>query len=258
MADEMIFIPRYLAKQQPPSDIRTILQAVRFVALVPFLEDWQAFHDTNDVWSTSEEFLELRAGDWEEHAILLHNYFLWIDDHLKHGNRYRNYLVLGTAVPEGETVYVLREDTQPSPHEYVFWNASTGQGYASTDPDSPLKDVGMLVTMQGSEYPQMWANVSEMSSPLMLDFDVDNDAKVWRPFFSKGGGFRPEQVREFSSVQELSLRYRPTPALFVRQLEDMLRDMIKQQVRQWRQSIKAMRTMRTHFLQHAKSRKYHS
>jgi hypothetical protein len=254
MGDEMIFLPRYLAKQQPPADIRTIQQAVRFVALVPFLEDWQAFHDTDDVWSTSAEFLELRAGDWEEHAILLHNYFIWLDEHLGHGSRFRNYLVLGTGVPEGETVYVLREDTRPSPHEYVFWNASTGQGYASTDPDCPLKDVGMLVTMNG-EYPQMWANISGNTSPLMLDFDVDTNAKDWKPFFGKSGGFRPEQVRDLSTVQELNLRYKTTPALFVRQLEDMLRDMIKQQVRQWRQSIKAMRTMRTHFLQHAKSRK---
>jgi len=27
-----------------------------------------------DIWCTDREFLDLRAGDWEEHAILLANY----------------------------------------------------------------------------------------------------------------------------------------------------------------------------------------
>ena len=125
--------------------------------MIPFLEDWQAFVAgdgagglNGDVWCTSSEFLDMRGGDWEEHAILLHNYLLWIDEHHNQASRYRNYLVLGTGVPEGETVYVLRQDTSKTPHEFVFWNASTGQGYAATDPDSPLKDVGMLIKHGGS------------------------------------------------------------------------------------------------------------
>jgi hypothetical protein len=31
------------------------------------------------MWCTSQEFLDLGVGDWEEHAILLFNYFSYID-----------------------------------------------------------------------------------------------------------------------------------------------------------------------------------
>lgn len=53
----------------------------------------------HDVWSTSQQFLELCAGDWEEHAVLLCNYMLWF---CKKKKSYEVYLVLGSAIPEGE------------------------------------------------------------------------------------------------------------------------------------------------------------
>lgn len=49
---------------------------VRFVSVIPFLEDCH-LSDTNvdNIWCTSDEFLSLGNGDWEEHAVLLCNYF---------------------------------------------------------------------------------------------------------------------------------------------------------------------------------------
>jgi hypothetical protein len=63
--------------------------------MIPFMEDYQAFTGDLDLWCTAEvsllrysayaghlpyaqEFLSMLAGDAEEHAILLYNYFLFI------------------------------------------------------------------------------------------------------------------------------------------------------------------------------------
>jgi hypothetical protein len=69
------------------------------------------------------------AGDWEEHAVMLCNHLLWLEQHsagvsshaddvpggsrrgavnLVHESQWSSYLVLGRAVPEGPTVWVLR------------------------------------------------------------------------------------------------------------------------------------------------------
>ena len=48
----------------------------RFVSTIPFLEDAQVSQgQVKDVWCNSKEFITLAAGDWEEHAILLNNYY---------------------------------------------------------------------------------------------------------------------------------------------------------------------------------------
>ena len=78
---------------------------VRYVSLIPFIDDWQTFQGETEVWCTSKEFLELRAGDWEEHALLLLNFMLYLD---RNTTAFEHYLVLGNAIPEGETVYVMR------------------------------------------------------------------------------------------------------------------------------------------------------
>ena len=43
--------------------------------------------------SSLQQFLKMLAGDEEEHAILLCNYFLWLGQ--------KAYLVLGDGIPEG-------------------------------------------------------------------------------------------------------------------------------------------------------------
>ena len=70
------------------------------------------------------------AGDWEEHAVLLCNYLLWLEANsaasgLSHRlpslgaatsprqgpqseSAWRSYIVLGRAIPEGNSVWVLR------------------------------------------------------------------------------------------------------------------------------------------------------
>ena len=66
------------------------------------------------------------AGDYEEHAILLCNYFNYIDRAYRREN-VKSYLVLGTGFPEGRTAYVMRRDTTSNHVE--LWNPIKGEAY---------------------------------------------------------------------------------------------------------------------------------
>ena len=45
--------------------------------------------------------LRSAQGDWEEHAILLCNFFHWLDDGRED---LESFIALGTGIPEGDTV----------------------------------------------------------------------------------------------------------------------------------------------------------
>ena len=47
--------------------------------MCPFIEDLRQFEDLPDVFTTCQQFFDLGSGDYEEHAILLANYFNFID-----------------------------------------------------------------------------------------------------------------------------------------------------------------------------------
>lgn len=61
-------------------DPYAIDKAARFVSMVPFVDDLAMFQNMLDMYSTCQELLDLGAGDYEEHAILLANYFQYIDE----------------------------------------------------------------------------------------------------------------------------------------------------------------------------------
>ena len=85
----MLLITRYIYAQAPPNHhflhiytMSTIEECARFVSLIPFLDDFKIGH-TKEAWNASHAFLQLRAGDEEEHAILLCNYFNYLIEQLK-------------------------------------------------------------------------------------------------------------------------------------------------------------------------------
>jgi len=53
-----------------------------------------------DLWTTTQEFLDLGGGDYEEHAIALANFFSYIDK--EQGRDFKSFLVLGTGMPNGK------------------------------------------------------------------------------------------------------------------------------------------------------------
>ena len=106
-------------------DPLAIERAARFVSLIPFLDDSHGFDEMPECWCTDEQFLTLNFGDFEEHSILLCNYFNYID---KAQNRdITSYIVLGRGNPEGVTAYVLRKANKTNDIE--LWNACTGRPF---------------------------------------------------------------------------------------------------------------------------------
>ena len=106
------------------------------MSLIPFVDDSELFRDLPDITCLSQEFLDLNQGDDEEHAILLCNYFNYIDRSLGQqktnendvqGVNYVSYIVYGEAVPRGETWYVMRRDVANGAVE--LWDATTGVCY---------------------------------------------------------------------------------------------------------------------------------
>jgi len=87
-----VLLCRFLTPQKPPEDVvgnvvndlYAIERVARFVSMIPYVEDLGFFGaEMPDLFSTSQEFLDLGGGDYEEHAILLCNYFAYIDRELK-------------------------------------------------------------------------------------------------------------------------------------------------------------------------------
>ena len=62
---EEVFLPRYIRPLHAPSHIHSVLEAIHFVSMIPFIEDYQAFSHLMDVYCNVQEFLDLQAGDSE-------------------------------------------------------------------------------------------------------------------------------------------------------------------------------------------------
>jgi len=201
-----VFIPRYVKAQKPPDivlsedrkdDPYAIQKAARFVALVPFVNDSQAFDEFPDCWCTTEQLFTLGFGDYEEHAVLLCNYFLYIESVQQ--KDISVYLLLGKAHPEGETTYVMRKHNKT--HDVEIWNAKTGDCYyfnkdyqestlccipinkhfvvQGSELICQMKEVGCVVS-DGNIY----INIQEHTDPALMTFNLE-DESCWKPFLNE-------------------------------------------------------------------------
>lgn len=203
-----VFICRFINPQEPPqtifdkenniNDPYAIEKASRYVALIPFLEDCQAFDEMPECWCTDLEFMNLKFGDYEEHAILLCNYFNYID--MYQNKNIKSHLILGKGHPEGFTTYVIRCNNDT--FDYELWNAKTGEctyfdkkliekkccgftfgrNYASfniSDTICQLKEVGCIVTSEN-----IYINVQSDVNPSNVDFNLLNKSN-WKEFLSE-------------------------------------------------------------------------
>lgn len=203
-----VFICRYLKPQIPPLSIfdpndlnlrdRVAIEKIaRYVSLIPFIDDCNTFEDLPECWCSDYEFLNLKFGDYEEHAILLCNYFNYIDSHLNNG--VKSCLALGKGHPEGFTIYVMRYKFETKMYE--FWNAKTGEcsffnksynditccfiqfgreyiNYNMTDSICQLKEIGAFVTEEN-----IYINIQELSNPSNIELDFRQD-EFWLKFLS--------------------------------------------------------------------------
>ena len=98
----------------------------RFVSLLPFKHDLMLFKDLPNMYSDCQEFLDLGGGDYEEHAILLANFFIYIDEKYYPG-RFKTYLVYGYSMPEGKNVFVMRKFANPVEEYHKIQPAAAGR-----------------------------------------------------------------------------------------------------------------------------------
>ncbi|XP_048583350.1 coiled-coil and C2 domain-containing protein 2A isoform X3 [Nematostella vectensis] len=217
LTGKKVFITRYIRSQKPPEDLlgqsqKEMELLARYVSLVPYVSDSAAFPDLCDIWATSEQFLQMLAGDEEEHAILLCNYFT-------HRGRGKAYVVLGTGIPEGSTAYVL----SIVDGKKQLWNAHTGRQFDVHDPHCPLTSIGCVFNEEN-----IWANVQQFEEPFRLDFDLTKP-KLWLPFFSQKYP-RPA----LSSVQKENLFYRPVDREYVARTQDRVGKLLMDKIMAWR------------------------
>ncbi|XP_033015930.1 coiled-coil and C2 domain-containing protein 2A [Lacerta agilis] len=215
-----VFITRYIKPLNPPDELlrvhadnpqETSELVARYVALIPFLPDSVSFAGICDLWSTSDQFLDLLAGDEEEHAVLLCNYFLALGK--------KAWLLIGSAIPEGPTAYVLTWEQ----NQYVIWNPSCGRFYGQYDAFCPLQSVGCLISCDN-----VWFNIQQYDSPLRINFDVSKP-KFWKPFFSRSLPFPG-----LSSVQPDKLVYQRVDKTAALELQNRLEKILKEKIMGWR------------------------
>ncbi|XP_039097482.1 coiled-coil and C2 domain-containing protein 2A isoform X2 [Hyaena hyaena] len=220
ISGKTVFITRYLKPLNPPQELlddfpdnpqATAELVARYVSLIPFLPDTVSFAGICDLWSTSDQFLDLLAGDEEEHAVLLCNYFLSLGK--------KAWLVMGSAIPEGPTAYVL---TREQSH-YLIWNPCSGHFYGQFDTFCPLKSVGCLIGPDN-----IWFNIQRHDSPLRINFDVAKP-KLWKSFFS-----RSLPYPGLSSVQPEELIYQRTDKAATAELQDRIEKILREKIMDWR------------------------
>ncbi|EQC33429.1 hypothetical protein SDRG_08944 [Saprolegnia diclina VS20] len=229
VSGEPTFVTRYLRAQAPPADLQgqPLRALARFVSLVPFLEDWHTYSGAIDVWAATQDFLDTQVGDWEEHAVLLANYFNWADDGQRRGSTVKSYLVVGTALPEGSGVYVVRCTAQ----HCTFWNACSGVAYDVRDLKCPLRSVLLVASSDN-----VWANLHPTGTPCQLAWDaIESDARAWKPFFT---AMTTKESLEaiLPSVQAATPQYLATPPSFVHDVQVELLESIKVAIRKLRSS----------------------
>ncbi|XP_046725486.1 coiled-coil and C2 domain-containing protein 2A isoform X2 [Silurus meridionalis] len=220
MNGKTVFITRFIRALGPPQELLDAFPnnpqeaaelVARYVSLIPFLPDSVSFSGVCDLWSTCDQFLTLLAGDEEEHAVLLCNYFLSMGK--------KAWLIIGTAIPEGPTAYVLTQEH----NSYVIWNPSTGQFYGQYDTFCPLQTVGCLVNADN-----VWFNIQTYATPMRMGFDVTKP-KCWKPFFSRS--FPDPGI---SSIQPEELVYKQTDKAAAAELQDRIEKVLREKIMEWR------------------------
>lgn len=61
-----------------------LLACARWVAHVPFVDDASLGKKRSNVWASNADFVEMAAGDHEEHANLLAGYFMELGQEVCH------------------------------------------------------------------------------------------------------------------------------------------------------------------------------
>ncbi|OQR92726.1 coiled-coil and C2 domain-containing protein 2A [Achlya hypogyna] len=225
VSGEPTFVTRFLRPQAPPTSLvgRSPRSLARFVSLIPFLEEWHGSAGAPDVWASTQDFLDMQVGGWQEHAVLLCNYF----NHADAKGEAKSYLLLGTVVPDGDGVFVLRQ----TPRQTTLWNARSGVATDVTDLKCPLRCVRLVASADN-----IWGNLQPAAAPRELPWAaIETNPRVWKPFFS-AATTKDSLQAVLPSVQLANPTYHPTPTALAQDVQVELLESIKVAVRKWRSS----------------------
>ncbi|KAF4735159.1 Coiled-coil and C2 domain-containing protein 2A, partial [Perkinsus olseni] len=243
---------RYVAQPLTPppevtslDDPHAIERAARFVSMIPFLTDDQIFSSLKgctklnlDVWCTPQNFIDIRAGDWEEHATLLCSYFKRIDAHRRLQNS--NYPVVQSScivcryIADEKAMFVLRRDTSSGHCE--IWQPASGECFFLPNAGRPS-----TASLLGSFRRFLKKPAAEDSPgsgerlratpycPIRRVIVVFNDSNVW--FYRKQ---QPENsARGFAD----GIKYNVISQKHIDMLQTTLQSRLESNIRHYRSSI---------------------
>jgi hypothetical protein len=166
-------VTRFIHSQAPPAELLdadhvtvSMARVARFVASIPCVQDAAAFQSNVDRWCTSGQFLHMLAGDNEEHAVLLCNFFLALG--------IESFCVQGQAVPDGASVFVMTR----AQDETRLWDPVRAQVYELSDGFCPLQRIGVIFNEHN-----VWGNLQPSGVPSQMSFELSHP-RHWRPLFS--------------------------------------------------------------------------
>lgn len=203
---------RMVKKQAPPENFEEKQQLIRFVSMIPNRSDAEVFDTAGSMWCTSQEFLKMNAGDDEEHALLLCNYFKYIG--------LDAYIILGLDCINGKTTFVATKEG----NKITLYDPMSGLSWHYKDRDCTLYSIGMIFNDDN-----IWANIQDDAKPYSIDWNIHNPKK-WRPFFTID--FRKPQ---FNSPQQDALFYEPSNEAKAKKYERELLNRLKDSVETWRE-----------------------
>ncbi|XP_025069070.1 protein CC2D2B [Alligator sinensis] len=203
--------PQLLLDIYPDDPNATFDLISRFVSLIPCISDTVDGNDDVDIWVTSEHCISLAAGNKEEHAVLLCNYFLYFDK--------KAWVLLGTSLLEGKVAYVLTLENG----EYFLWNPLNGQCYKPFDAFCPLQSVDCLI-----DWENVWFNTQRNSSPVDVNFDISKEG-FWKQLLPYN-----YQHKITQTVQPKEILYTPTSKSMVEELQNRIEKTLKNKIMEWR------------------------
>ncbi|KAJ3213859.1 Coiled-coil and C2 domain-containing protein 2A [Dinochytrium kinnereticum] len=208
------FITRFIRPQEPPPDMPTTRHIQRYVSHVPVVASRTALAADIWLWCTTDQVLELGAGDVVEHAIMLCNF-------LSHpaGGGLVARIVMGWGVPEGRTAYVAVWEKD----RVSLLNSVTGESYDSKEPHLPLREVWSVFDADN-----VWGNIQQYTDPNRINWNL-TDPKAWRAFF---GPRFPKM--ELKSLQSEALHFKEVSNKYCKNLEHKIETAVASKMEEWR------------------------
>jgi hypothetical protein len=101
-------LDRYLYSVAPPTSCATCMyRCAHFVSLIQCMDDWsslQHFTPDFDLWLPSQTFIDVLAGYSSEHAVLLANFFMFLNSQYSDSFYMDVYLAIGSTCLTKSTV----------------------------------------------------------------------------------------------------------------------------------------------------------